>query len=293
MIRSMTGFGLVQFENEKLLITAEVKSLNSKFLDPVIKLPRVFAEKELEVKNLLTTEMERGKVMVNLDYQRKDQANTKFSVNKELFHAYYKTLTALAREVGGGSNDDIFRVALNSPEVMMVEKDQEGQTEDWPQVEEVLRQAVQKCNQFRAQEGEALYKMLVQSAVEIESLLEQVKQRDPARVENIKSRIKGNLEEFVGQDKVDENRFEQELIYYIEKLDINEEKVRLQNHLEYFRKVLSQGGVLGKKLGFISQEIGREINTIGSKANDSDIQRYVVNMKEELEKIKEQVLNVL
>lgn len=292
MIRSMTGYGLVQYENDKLLITAEVKSLNSKFLDATIKLPRIFADKELEVKNLLTSEMERGKVTVNIDYQRKDQISTKFSVNKDLFHSYYKTLSDLAGEVDGGK-EDLFRIALNAPEVMVVEKDQEGQTEDWEQVQLVLRQAIDKCNQFRAQEGQALYNMLVDSAVEIESLLEQVKQRDPARIENIRSRIKGNLDEFVTSDKVDDNRFEQELIYYIEKLDINEEKVRLQNHLAYFRDVLSKGGVLGKKLGFISQEIGREINTIGSKANDSDIQRYVVNMKEELEKIKEQVLNVL
>lgn len=292
MIRSMTGYGLVQFENEKLVITAEVKSLNSKYLDATIKLPRTFADKELEVKNLLTAKIERGKVTVTVDYQRKDQVSTRFSVNRELFHTYYNTLSDLAEEVAG-SRDDIFRVALNSPDVMVVEKDQEGQTEDWPQVEQVLIQAVEKCNQFRAQEGEALYRMLVESAVNIEGLLEQVKQRDPERVENIRSRIRGNMEEFVNKDKIDENRFEQELIYYIEKLDINEEKVRLQNHLEYLRKVLSQGGVLGKKLGFISQEIGREINTIGSKANDSDIQRFVVNMKEELEKIKEQVLNVL
>ncbi|MGB5931254.1 MAG: YicC/YloC family endoribonuclease, partial [Cyclobacteriaceae bacterium] len=158
MIRSMTGFGLAQFENEKLVITAEVKSLNSKYLDATIKLPRVFADKELEVKNLLTSELERGKVTVVLDYQRRDQSNTRFSVNRELFHTYYNTLSDLADEVSG-NRDDIFRVALNSPDVMVVEKDQEGQTEDWPQVEMVFRQAVDKCNQFRAQEGEALYKM--------------------------------------------------------------------------------------------------------------------------------------
>lgn len=293
MIKSMTGFGLVQFENEKMVISAEVKTLNSKYLDSIIKLPRVFADKEIEVKNLLTSEIERGKATVSIDYQRKDQVNSKFSVNKELFRQYYGVLESLSEEVGAG-REDIFRVALNSPEVMTVEKDTEGQTEDWSQVETVLREAIEKCNQFRSQEGEALYKMLKKYADDIENLLEKVKAKDPERIENIRNRIQGNLEEFVGgKDKVDENRFEQELIYYIEKLDINEEVVRLENHLNYFRKVLGQGGSLGKKLGFISQEIGREINTIGSKANDSDIQRHVVNMKEELEKIKEQVLNVL
>jgi uncharacterized protein (TIGR00255 family) len=292
MNKSMTGYGTASFESETMTVSVEVKTLNSKFLDINLRLPRVFSDKEIEVRNLLSDRLQRGKAAVNIEYQRLDAAATKLAINKKLFLQYYQELSELAGQVGANT-DELLKLTLQSPEVMVTEKTDEDLSEDWQVVLDTLKKALEHCNAFREQEGQALVNKLAVYADTIEELLAEVEKQEPTRLEVVKTRIKQSLEELKSPEKIDENRFEQELIYYIEKLDINEEKVRLRNHLKYFHEIMKSKESQGKKLGFVAQEIGREINTIGSKANDAVIQKLVVSMKEELEKIKEQVLNVV
>lgn len=290
MIKSMTGYGKAQAEHNNTLVSVEIKTLNSKFLELNLRLPRAYAEKEIEIRNLLTQQLERGKVNISVDIQSNETAEAKVEFNKPLFVQYYRQLQELAREVDAAETD-IFRMALQQPEVSKPI----GTTldeEEWKLVEKVIQEAVDACDAFRQREGDVLQEKLLSYVQEIKRLLEAVEQQDPVRTEAIKEKLSRKLEELQNVEKVDQNRLEQELIYYIEKLDISEEKVRLLTHLNYLEQNL-KGETNGKKLGFISQEVGREINTIGSKANDALIQRYVVGMKEELEKIKEQVLNIL
>lgn len=291
MTKSMTGYGLSTFEDEKLIISVEVKTLNSKFLDAFIKLPRAFAEKEIEVKSLLSEKLERGKVSLSVDIQKKDNPLAKVFIERELFKQYYQQYYELAMEVGADTSD-VFKIALSSPDVLNsdVPKDSTELQQEWQKIYPVIKVAVQNCDEVRVKEGQLLKEKLIENINRIDTFSHEIALLDPMRTEAVKARLRQHINEL---EQVDENRFEQEIIYYLEKLDINEEKVRLSSHIDFFLEVINSENSPGKKLGFISQELGREINTIGSKANDAAIQRYVVGMKEELEQVKEQLLNIL
>jgi uncharacterized protein (TIGR00255 family) len=292
MLKSMTGFGQSIQDNGRMQLSCEVKSLNSKFLDLNIRLPKLFSDKEIEVRNLISEKLERGKVTLNVEYQLYGEDEPKQSYNEKLFIAYYNELRKLADRVVA-PHDQLFELALNSPEVIQA-KIKEGNTEEeWVQVKATITEALEKCDVFRKTEGKVLEKMLRDCCAVIYEELKNVDLLDPKRIEKMRDKLKGNVVTFFGEEGYDTNRLEQEIIFYIEKLDINEEKVRLKSHLDYFTQVLKEPQGNGKKLGFISQEIGREINTIGSKASDAEIQKHVVVMKEELEKIKEQLNNVV
>lgn len=289
----MTGFGNALFENERFSVSIEIKTLNSKFLETNLRLPRIFADKEQEVRTMIADALERGKVNVSTEFVSKEDTTPKVEINEALFQNYYTTFERLAASVGA-KDQDLFKLALTQPEVMVSNAGNSSYEEEWKVFVKVMQEALLKCNDFRETEGSKLIGKLLGYIESINSSLEAVSAHDPQRVQHVRDRIRQNLKEVVEESKVDENRFEQELIYYIEKLDIAEEKVRLKSHLQYFEETAKQDlSNPGKKLGFICQEIGREINTIGSKANDAHIQRHVVNMKEELEKIKEQVLNLV
>lgn len=292
MIKSMTGFGQRTDDDGQLQITAEIKSLNSKFLDLNLRLPKVFADKEIEVRNMISEKLERGKVSVNVEYLRYGDEEIKQSYNQQLFAAYYGELKKLADNVGAPATG-LFEMALNSPDVIQNKIKEGSSEEEWKKVKVCLTEALVKCEEFRKAEGKVLGKMLQECIAVIGRELKSVEVLDPKRVERIREKLKGNIVSFFGEEGYDTNRLEQEIIFYIEKLDINEEKVRLKSHLEYFQQILGETQNNGKKLGFIAQEIGREINTIGSKASDAAIQKHVVVMKEELEKIKEQLNNVV
>lgn len=292
MIKSMTGFGQATFNKDELNLVVEVKSLNSKFFDLGLRLPRVFSEKELEVRNMISDKLERGKISVTVELQQTGKAEIRQQYNEQLFVAYYTELKKLADKTIAGY-DGLFELALNSPDVIVGGGKDELNPVLWELLQKLLAEAINKCDQFRITEGKVLEEKLASYIKSIESGLQRAEELDPQRIEKIRSRIKGNLVEFLGAEGIDMNRLEQELIFYIEKLDIHEERVRLRTHLNYFLKLLSEPQSNGKKLGFLAQEIGREINTIGSKANDAEIQKAVVVMKEELEKIKEQLNNVL
>lgn len=292
MIKSMTGFGSYMAETDNFKLSIELKTLNSKTLDASVRYPRQISDKELEIRNILGAELERGKASLNIELQKVNVEEGSSRVNKQLLSQYYKQLKDAATELGAPT-DDLFRIAMGMNNV--VENVSEGKASDdeWEFIKKGILEATKKCNDFRIDEGKELEKKFTSYIERIESLLQEVIKQDPVRIENQRKRIKDKIAELVDAAHIDNNRFEQELIYYIEKLDITEEKVRLQNHLNYFKEVLAAPENTGKKLGFIGQELGREINTIGSKANDVVIQQLVVNMKEELEKIKEQVLNIL
>ena len=288
----MTGYGLATLANEKVEITVEIKSLNSKFLDTSIKLPKSYSNKEIDIRNTITDKLQRGKINLSIDVIDLSDNTPKVDYNKELFLSYYEKLNGLAALVKD-NQQDIFKLAIQSPEVIVPQVAEGVNETQWNEIFRVINEAIDFCDEFRKKEGHLLAEKLMQYINRIASGLEEVDHMDPSRVEKIKTRIKTNLEEFIEEENIDKNRFEQEMIYFIEKLDISEEKVRLKSHLDYFKEALADGNSNGKKLGFIAQEIGREINTIGSKANDATIQKTVVVMKEELEKIKEQVLNVV
>lgn len=288
----MTGFGQAQHDDGTLRITAEVRSLNSKFLDLGLKFPKQFSEKELDLRNLVSEKLERGKISISIEWQRYGQAEVKQIYNEKLFLTYLENLKKLEASSKTLAHN-IFELALNSPDVIQTRTETENLEEDWSNIIRVLQQAIEQCDDFRKTEGKALALKLKEYCNTIYDALQQVEVLDPKRVEKIRDRIKGNITAFLGEDGYDKNRLEQEIIFYIEKLDIHEERVRLRTHLDYFVRILDEKQSNGKKLAFLSQEIGREINTIGSKANDAEIQKHVVTMKEELEKIKEQLNNVL
>ena len=288
----MTGFGLATAHDGQSKIYIEVKSLNSKFLDLNLRLPKVFSEKELEVRNLISEKLERGKVSVSIEYEKLSDGTIKQSYNETLFLAYYSELKKLADRVYA-PYESLFELALNSPDVIQGNIREELGEEVWRQVRSLLSDAIKKWEDFRLDEGKILGSMLANCCKVIEESLERVKELDPKRVARIRERLKNNVVSFFGEEGFDTNRLEQEIIFYVEKLDINEEKVRLKSHLDYFMDALRAPQSNGKKLGFIAQEIGREINTIGSKSNDAEIQKHVVVMKEELEKIKEQLNNIV
>lgn len=288
----MTGYGAASSSQNNITTNIEIRTLNSKFLDLNLRLSKTFSDKELEIRRMISDELKRGKVTINIEHINEQEVELKQHINKPLFTKYYNELSNLAHSVGS-SNEELFKLALSSPDVIVNAQGDEMADSEWQGIKELLQSALKKCNDFRSKEGGELKKKFESYISEIGEHLKEVEILDPIRIEKIRTRIKSNLKKFIEEEEFDQNRLEQEIVYYIEKLDITEEKVRLSNHLEHFKEVLNSGSGQGKKLGFISQEIGREINTIGSKANDAHIQRHVVIMKEELEKIKEQLLNVL
>ncbi|WP_210466759.1 YicC/YloC family endoribonuclease [Rufibacter roseolus] len=294
MLLSMTGFGAAHLETEGSMVSIELKSLNSKSLDLSLRIPRSLSDKELEIRNLIGKSLVRGKINLSIEVSRNKANATRSRINTDLLKQYYQEIEQAAQSLGAQS-PDLFRLALHMPDVLQAESAEDTKTEEiaWEQVLPLLQEAIDKFNTFRADEGKALTTEIVSYIDRIRILLAEVDKHDPSRVENIRQRIQGHLTEISSSESFNQNRFEQEMIYYIEKLDIAEEKVRLVNHLHYFTETVYLPEPTGKKLAFISQEIGREINTIGSKANDATIQHLVVEMKEELEKIKEQLNNIL
>jgi uncharacterized protein (TIGR00255 family) len=292
MIKSMTGFGQASHDDGQAQLSVEVKSLNSKFLDLNLRLPKAFSDKEMEVRNLISEILERGKVAVSIDYERVADGQVRQSYNEALFTSYYAELKKLADKVYA-PYENLFQMAINSPDVIQNTGKEEVNEETWATVKRLLTDVLKQCDRFRVDEGKVLEKMLQECCKAIEDNLEKIKALDYKRVDRIRERLRTNVTSFFGEEGFDSNRLEQEIIFYVEKLDINEEKVRLKSHLDYFIQALLEKQSNGKKLGFITQEIGREINTIGSKSNDAEMQKHVVTMKEELEKIKEQLNNVL
>lgn len=291
----MTGFGQARLETETYSVAVELKSLNSKTMDLSLRLPRFLMEKELEIRNLVTKNLVRGKVNLTIEHTANKGAKTKNRINQELLQAYYQDLEAAANLVGADKND-LFRLALQMPDVLVADanaEETEAEAVTWEQILPVFNEALQNLQNFRNDEGKALTSEIISYIERIRILLSEIEKFDPVRIENIRQRITMHLAELTASEQFNQNRFEQEMIYYIEKLDIAEEKVRLLNHLHYFTETVYLPEPTGKKLAFIAQEIGREINTIGSKANDATVQHFVVEMKEELEKIKEQVNNIL
>lgn len=292
MIKSMTGFGQASATVKEISIQVEVKTLNSKFLDLGLRIPKVLSEKELEIRNIITEKIERGKVSVSVDYIRPAASDIQQQYNETLFIAHYAELKKLADRVVA-PYDNLFEMALRQPDVQQSAERETLDPDIYLQFIATLKAAIEKCDGFRKTEGETLEERFKSYIHTIASQLKNVEKLDPLRVEKMRSRIKKGVQDFFGEQGFDTNRLEQEIIFYIEKLDIHEERVRLKSHLDYFLKVMGEPQSNGKKLAFIAQEIGREINTIGSKANDAEMQKEVVMMKEELEKVKEQLNNVL
>ncbi len=289
MIKSMTGFGKASQELSDKTINIEIRSLNSKSADISLRLSSGLRNYELELRNEISKQLERGKIDLSIFIESK-KAEMPVEINIELAKAYHKQLKNLALEL----NEPIANVlqqVLKFPDVLKNERKETDENE-WKLIKQCLNSALEELNNFRDIEGLSLKKDFEIRISKINTCLEEIKTLDLIRINAIKNRIRNNIEEVIGKSNLDENRFEQELIYYIEKLDINEEKVRLKTHLDYFIETCNEKSA-GRKLNFISQEIGREINTIGSKANDAQIQKLVVLMKDELEKIKEQANNVL
>ncbi|WP_291859931.1 YicC/YloC family endoribonuclease [Marinilabilia sp.] len=291
MIKSMTGFGKSVCELPAKRITIEIKSLNSKQLDINTRVPNLYREKDLAMRNIISQKLQRGKVDVTF-YVESMIPDKIPQVNEEVIGAYHSQLKSVADKLNIGDNTDFLRLIMPLPDTMKTPPAELAE-EEWQTVSSALNEAIDHLNSFRLQEGESMQKDVTARSTSIKNLLEEIAPFEKQRTEKIKNRIKENLSEFNNNTSVDENRFEQELIYYLEKLDISEEKVRLGNHIQYFNETMDEGDAVGKKLGFIAQEMGREINTLGSKANDSDIQHIVVKMKDDLEKIKEQILNIL
>lgn len=287
----MTGFGIGTKESAKAKYTVEIKSLNSKYLELNLKLPKVFSEKELFLRNECTKLIERGKVNMLLNIEYTDTAVNAAKIDTKLLKNYYIQLKNVALELGENIQNTL-ELALNLPDVISYSEDAADEDE-WKDLLATFYLALERFQQFRTDEGAVLKNDLAKRNQSILDSLTAVEKFETSRIPMIRERINHYLEETVGKENVDRNRFEQELIYYIDKLDITEEKVRLRSHCEYFASALDNNDANGKKLGFISQEMGREINTLGSKANNAQIQQIVVGMKEELEKIKEQLLNIL
>lgn len=291
MILSMTGYGKSICELPQKKITIEIKSLNSKQLDLNTRVPNIYREKELEMRNEISNTVFRGKVDLSI-YVDAAVSDKQAQINTPVIEHYFNQLQPLAQKFGQEERTDFLRIILPLPDSVKVEQADLDENE-WSCIKSSLVDAIRQLNEFRKQEGEVLSADIQKRIDLIGTLLTQVTPFEKERIEKLRTRIRENLEELIDKSKIDENRLEQEFIFYIEKLDITEEKVRLKNHLNYFTETMKTEDQPGKKLGFIAQEIGREINTLGSKANDANIQRIVIQMKDELEKIKEQMLNVL
>lgn len=290
MILSMTGFGKAVVEINDKKITAEIKSLNSKQLDLTVRIPQQYRECELPLRSLVASELERGKVDLVISTES-NIGISKSVINKELAEEYKAQITELSQELGIPHPEDWYSVLLRMPDIMKTEMPDMDDAEKVA-LNDAVSNAIKELVAFRTQEGNRLELFFKEKIENIQQLLNEVPKYEQERIEKIRGRIVDALEKLKNED-YDKNRLEQEMIFYIEKLDITEEKLRLQNHLDYFLSTMETGHGQGKKLGFISQEMGREINTLGSKANHAELQRIVVRMKDQLEQIKEQVLNVM
>lgn len=291
MIKSMTGFGKKTIQIGEKSITIEIRTLNGKQADTHIKLPQLYRDLESDIRNLLNSTLIRGKMELHvwIDSAMPDREVT---INQEMIKEYLNQLQKLGKEIDLPGNETLLPAILRMPEILTMQR-HELDPKESRMVKEAILQAIDDTDQFRIQEGKALETDLIQQIKRIQEGVERIDSFEAERREHVRNRLNQSLDEIRERIAPDMNRFEQELIYYLEKLDINEEKVRLKNHCLFFLETMKTEGSPGRKLGFIAQEIGREINTIGSKAGHSDIQRTVVAMKDELEKIKEQVLNVL
>jgi len=287
----MTGYGIASIDADGAKYTVEIKSLNSKFLELSLRLPKTFAEKEFQLRNDCSKQIERGKVNLSVTVEKANTTSNAAGIDKDLLKHYFEQLKAVSLDLNEPTNN-LLQLALGLPEVVKYEEETASE-EEWKVAEKTYQQALAAFQQFRSDEGNVLEQDLKNRIGIIKKNLELVEIEEPKRVPVIKERLNQFLSEAVGREAIDQNRFEQELIYYIDKLDITEEKIRLKTHCDYFIETLKNDDANGKKLSFISQEIGREVNTLGSKANDANMQKLVVGMKEELEKIKEQLLNVL
>ena len=290
-MKSMTGFGKAECVNHQRKFIIEIRTLNSKQADITVKTPNAWKDRELEIRNELLTHLQRGKIELFITLEDMvDDMMTQF--NETAIINYYRQLVDIAERNDIPLPSDILNSIVRMPDVLKLER-QEPDEQEWQMLLGGIRQALQQVNHFREQEGLSLMEDISNRIHLIEAYIAEVEKYESQRMEYIKNRLRQNLIEYVGENHIDQNRFEQELIYFLDKIDINEEKVRLRNHCSYFVSTMNEGDGVGKKLGFIAQEIGREINTIGSKANNADMQQVVVQMKDELEKIKEQILNIL
>ncbi len=291
MIQSMTGYGksVVTFNEKK--ISVEIKSLNSKNLDLSTRIAPLYREKEIEIRQMVAKSLIRGKVDFSIWVEKDNEADTT-AINEVLVENYYRQIKQLSARTGIPEPEDWYATLLRMPDVTTKTEQETLDEAEWNVVTEAIEEALKKIVAFRQQEGEALQKKLMEKVQNIGALMSSIEPYEKARVEKIRTRIIDSLKE-IPDASYDQNRLEQELIYYIEKLDISEEKQRLFNHLKYFEETLNEAPGQGKKLGFIAQEMGREINTTGSKSNQAEMQNIVVRMKDELEQIKEQVLNAL
>ncbi|TDB61131.1 YicC/YloC family endoribonuclease [Arundinibacter roseus] len=295
MLKSMTGYGIAHVESDSLTVTVEIKTLNSKFLDIFCRIPRQYSEREIEIRNQITQSLERGKVELSLTVQPVGTTAAASVVNRSLVSAYFRDLSKTAEELGFTADPtELLRLSLQMPNAYNTDvANEERRDQEGALLKQAVLEAIRKCDTFRQQEGQLTAAKLMEYIASIRGLLTQVQEQDVLRIPAVRERLEKQVRDLLSDDNFDPNRFEQELIYYIEKYDISEEKVRLANHLNYFEETLASTDSNGKKLNFIAQEIGREINTIGSKANDAGVQRLVVQMKDELEKIKEQTMNVI
>ena len=287
----MTGYGKAVCEMPDKKITVELKSLNSKQMDLSMRLSNIYREKELDMRSMITAELTRGKVDASV-YVEQTGSDRVGQINKPVVEAYFNQLKQIAQELGVEDRTDLLRLVMPLPETIKVETQTLGE-EEWENLKNTLSNAIIAITDYRKREGEALRKDLLTRINNIAGFLAEVPKYESERIPRIRQRIESNINEILSNNAVDKNRLEQEMIFYIEKLDINEEKVRLGQHIKYFTETMDTENEPGKKLGFIAQEMGREINTLGSKANEANLQKLVIQMKDELEKIKEQVLNIL
>lgn len=291
MLKSMTGYGKTIFELPGKKLTIEIKTLNSKQLDINARIPSVYKEKEMEIRALLSEKLERGKIDFNI-YLEETGEETHYSFDKTRINNYYNELKKISAGLDDKMKTDLFYLTMRLPDVMKTEY-KELEEDEWKGIKKALLEVINQTDEYRVKEGGIMEKDITQRTANIKYLLTQIEPFEKERIEKTKQRIWSELENLKEKEDIDKNRFEQELIYYLEKFDINEEKVRLVNHCNYFAETVSAHAASGKKLAFISQEMGREINTIGSKAYHAEIQKLVIQMKDELEKIKEQLMNVL
>lgn len=290
-MKSMTGYGKAACALPDKKIIIEIKTINSKTLDVNLKLPALYRDKDAEIRNLVSKILERGKVEVLITMESIGVSNS-VSLNKDLAKKYYADLKQLSDDLGIPMTDDFVQVLVRMPDIIKSQSE-EASDEEWLQIAFAIEKALMDTDAFRKMEGAILCNDMLKRIAIIQNNIPRIESFETQRLAQIRQRIMGNIAAFVEQEKIDTNRFEQELIYYMEKIDFTEEKVRLQKHCDYFIETVNEQAANGRKLGFITQEIGREINTLGSKANDAAIQKMVIEMKDELEKIKEQLLNVL
>ena len=301
MILSMTGYGKAELNLSNANFTIEVRSLNSKQIDANVKMPSIYRGKEIRLRKLLSEKLQRGKIELSI-WREKSESSSNYKINTEAVKRYHEQILQLKKDLGlkwnmwsftpfKAKSTDIIPALLKMPEVM-IKGDEKGDENEWKEIEKGVNSAIDNLLQFRLDEGSKLEEDITSRINQLSSLLKDIAPFAKDRIGKIKESLSEKLSE-IDSKNIDENRFEQELIYYLEKQDITEEQVRLSTHLNYFLETMKTDSPNGKKLGFISQEIGREINTIGSKSSDAEMQKIVVQMKDELEKIKEQLLNIL